>query len=68
MIRARSDDEAFDRFGAVVEDPPQVAADEEALGELAERPERDRVADAVVDHGRRPSPSGSNSWVWCQSA
>jgi len=37
---------------AEVEDPLEVAADEEPVGERAEWAEGDRVADAVVDHGR----------------
>ena len=41
-----------DGLGPVVEDPPQVAAHEEPVGDRAERPEGQRVADAVVDHGR----------------
>ena len=45
-------DDPREGLGAVVEDPPQVAADEEAVGDRAERAERERVADAVVDDRR----------------
>ncbi len=40
-----------DSVAAVVEDPFEVAADEEVVSDGAERSQRDRVADAVVDDG-----------------
>lgn len=46
-----------DRVAAEVEDPLEVAADEEAVGDRPERSERQRVANAVADH-RRPDTFG----------
>src|SRR5207342_1640924 len=43
--------EARDRLGAVVEDPPQVPTNEEAVGERADRPERNLVANPIADRG-----------------